>query len=110
MLGEGSSARTLLCSDLRRERQVAVKELHFEHLDSWKHLELFEREAKVLSLLDHPRIPKVFDFFQGPGTSATFYIVQEFIEGASLKQRMESGPMLGQQQTAAERLGSAPDP
>ena len=33
LLGEGSSARTLLCSDLRGKRRVAVKELHFEHLD-----------------------------------------------------------------------------
>ena len=105
VLGEGSSARTLLCSDLHSERRVAVKELHFEHLDSWKHLELFEREAKVLSLLDHPGIPKIFDFFQGPSTATTFYIVQEFMEGASLKQRMESGPMLGQQEVYDFALG-----
>lgn len=51
-LGEGSSARTLLCTDVREGRRVAVKELHFEHLENWKHLELFEREARVLALLD----------------------------------------------------------
>ena len=89
VLGEGSSARTLLCSDLQDERRVAVKELHFEHLEDWKYLELFEREAKVLSLLDHPGIPKVLEFFEGEGASTTLYIVQEFVEGASLKQHME---------------------
>ncbi len=98
VLGKGSSARTLLCSDLREDRRVAVKELHFAHLDDWKHLELFEREAKTLSMLDHPGIPRIFDFFQGEGASATFYIVQEFIDGRSLLQRMESGPMLGQKE------------
>ena len=98
VLGEGSSARTLLCSDLRDNRQVAVKELHFAHVDNWKYLELFEREAKMLSVLDHHGIPKIFDFFQGSGDSMTLYIVLEFIDGASLKQRMESGPMLGQQE------------
>ena len=53
-LGQGASGRTFLCDDLQEQRRVAVKELRFEHLDSWKHLELFEREARVLSLLDHP--------------------------------------------------------
>ena len=98
VLGEGSSARTLLCTDLREGRRVAVKELHFKHLEDWKHLELFEREAKVLALLDHRGIPKIFDFFEGPEASTTVFIVQEFIEGASLQQRMDSGPMLGQQE------------
>ncbi len=105
VLGEGSSARTLLCSDTHDKRRVAVKELHFEHLDNWKYLELFEREAKMLSMLDHRGIPEVFDFFQGRSTVTTLYIVQEFIEGASLKQRMESGPMLGQQEVYDCALG-----
>jgi len=105
VLGEGSSACTLLCSDLHDERRVAVKELHFEHLDNWKYLELFEREAKVLSLLDHHGIPKVLDYFQARSSSTTLYIVQEFIDGASLTQRMESGPLLGEQEVYDLALG-----
>ncbi len=104
-LGAGSSGRTLLCLDTREGRQVAIKELHFQHLENWKYLELFEREAKVLSLLDHPGIPKVFDFFQGEEESTALYIVQEFIEGTSLKQRLDSGPMLGQQEIYDFTLG-----
>jgi serine/threonine protein kinase len=96
VIGQGSAARTLLCSDLRTDRRVVVKELHFAHLSDWKYLELFEREAKMLGRLDHPGIPRVFDYFQGEGESAAFYIVQEYIEAPSLLQRMESGPMLGQ--------------
>jgi serine/threonine protein kinase len=98
VIGQGSAARTLLCSDLREDRRVVVKELHFAHLADWKYLELFEREAKMLGRLEHPSIPSVFDYFQGEGGSATFYIVQEYIEAPSLLQRMESGPMLGQQE------------
>lgn len=105
VLGEGASARTLLCTDQQDGRRVAVKELHFEHVENWKHLELFEREAKVLSLLDHPGIPTVRDFFRGPGASTTLYIVQEFVEGASLEQRMAAGPMLGQQEVHDLVLG-----
>ncbi len=98
ILGQGSSARTLLCGDLREDRQVAVKELHFAHLENWKFLDQFEREAKMLAMLEHPGIPRVFDYFPGDGGASTLYIVQEFIEGASLQQRMESGPMLGQEE------------
>ncbi len=96
VIGQGSAARTLLCSDLREHRRVVVKELHFAHLSDWKYLELFEREAKMLGRLEHPSIPRVFDYFQGE--SATFYIVQEYIEAPSLLQRIESGPMLGQKE------------
>ena len=99
-IGQGSAARTLLCRDRRDEGLVVLKELHFAHLTDWKHLELFEREAKMLGRLDHPGIPRVFDYFQGDGASASFYIVQEYIEGESLLQRMEGGPMLGQDKPA----------
>jgi serine/threonine protein kinase len=105
VLGEGSSARTLLCRDLRDDRQVAVKELHIAHLENWKFLELFEREASMLAKLDHPGIPRVYDFFQRDGEAHSLYIVQELIEGVSLQQRMETGPMLGQQEIRDLALG-----
>jgi len=95
VLGTESSARTLLCSDLTDGRRVAVKELHFRHAESWKHPELFEREASVLSKLDHPGIPKVHDFSPARDDATTLYIVQDFIEGTSLHERMASGPLLG---------------
>lgn len=95
ILGQGSSGRTLLCHDPRDDRQVAIKELRFEQLDAWKHLDLFEREAAVLARLEHPAIPKVFDYIQS-ADSGSAYIVQEFLDGASLKSRIEGSPMLGQ--------------
>ena len=105
VLGAGSAGRTLLCSDRRDDRQVAVKELHFQHAENWKYLELFEREARMLAKLDHPGIPKVFDFFEESGSATTLYIVQEYIDGPSLQQRMESGPMLGQREIHDLALG-----
>jgi len=105
VLGTGSSARTLLCTDIQEERSVAVKELRYEHLTNWKHMDLFEREAKVLSMLDHPSIPKVYEFFRGKGDDGSLYLVQEFIEGASLKDRMENGPLPGEQDVFELTLG-----
>ena len=97
VLGEGSSGRTLLCHDPVEGREVAIKELRFGRLDGWKQLELFEREAAVLARLEHPAIPRVFDFIQTPGSDAV-YLVQEFIDGPSLKQRIDGSPMLGQRE------------
>ena len=105
VIGQGSSARTLLCADLQEDRQVVVKELHVAHLADWKHLELFEREAMMLGRLEHPSIPRVVEYFQGEEESATYYIVQEYIEAPSLLQRMESGPMLGQQEIHEIAIG-----
>ncbi len=97
VLGEGSSGRTLLCHDPVEDREVAIKELRFGRLAAWKQLELFEREAAILARLQHPAIPRVFDFIQTPGSDAV-YIVQEFIDGPSLKERIEGRPMLGQRE------------
>ena len=105
VLGAGSAGRTLLCSDRRVDRHVAVKELHFQHAENWKYLELFEREAKMLARLDHAGIPKVYDYFQESGASTALYIVQEYIDGPSLQQRMDSGPMLGQREIYDLALG-----
>jgi len=111
-LGEGTSARTLLCRDRQDEREVALKELRVQHLDDWKHLELFEREAKVLAGLRHHAIPQVFDTIEHQGESdaepsgpGVLILVQEFIEGLSLAQRMEDGPTLGQVELFQLTLG-----
>lgn len=96
-LGEGAAGRTFLCNDLEGGRRVAVKELRMEHVGSWKHLELFEREARVLTLLEHPAIPQIFDSFREGSDSTAFYIAQEYVEGRSLQDRIDAGPMLGQE-------------
>ncbi len=105
MLGQGSAARTFLCLDLQENSRVVVKELRFAHLSDWKQLDLFAREARMLAKLDHPGIPRVFDDFQGAGESATFHIVQEFIDAPSLMQRMEKGPLLSQKEIRQIALG-----
>jgi serine/threonine protein kinase len=97
VLGEGSLARTLLCTDLEREGEVAVKELRLEHMDSWKHVELFEREARVLKLIAHTGVPRVHDFFENEDDGPmSLCLVQERIDGPTLRERMDNGPLLGE--------------
>ncbi len=44
--------------------------------------ELFEREAVVLARLNHPNIPRVYDYFEERDRS---YLVMDFVEGTSLQ-------------------------
>jgi serine/threonine protein kinase len=106
VLGEGASARTLLCRDLEAERDVALKELHVAHMDDWKRLELFEREAKVLAGLRHHAIPEIFDSIElEEDGRVVLILVQELIDGLSLDRRMEEGPTLGQTELIQLTLG-----
>ncbi len=49
--------------------------------------ELFEREAMTLGRIgNHPQIPRLLDYFEEAGN---FYLVQEYVEGETLKQEYE---------------------
>jgi len=49
--------------------------------------ELFEREATTLGRIgNHPQIPRLLDYFE---ESDNFYLVQEYVEGETLKQEFE---------------------
>ena len=49
--------------------------------------ELFEREAMTLGRIgNHPQIPRLLDYFEEVGN---FYLVQEYVEGETLKQEYE---------------------
>ncbi|MEG4045579.1 serine/threonine-protein kinase [Microcoleus sp. Pol17_C1] len=55
-------------------------------------MELFEREAKTLSGLNHPGIPHYIDYFQvDTSQDRCFYIAQQFAPGKSLAQWIENG-------------------
>jgi serine/threonine protein kinase len=57
----------------------------------WEDLKLFEREANVLKALDHPRIPKYRDYFSIDDRSLWFGLVQEYIQGDSLREYIARG-------------------
>ncbi len=86
VLGYGSMGTTYKASDLRTGRPVAVKILHFSRVDEWKVLEMFEREAKILQQLNHPRIPSYIEYFSYDREEETqFVLVQEYIEGKTIE-------------------------
>ncbi|MDJ1174002.1 serine/threonine protein kinase [Roseofilum capinflatum] len=95
-LGRTAAGRqTWLATDLTSNESVTLKLLAFNPQMQWDELKLFEREAQVLQALDHACIPKYRDYFsldqEMGGGVPWFGLVQEYIPGASLQERLENG-------------------
>jgi serine/threonine protein kinase len=92
ILGEGGSGVTYRALNTQNQQLVALKALSLHQIDDWKAIELFEREAKVLSTLDRDGIPKYLDYFTTDlDGDRYFYIVQELAPGKNLLEWMRSG-------------------
>src|SRR5579883_1602058 len=90
-LGESAGRQTWLAQDLSSQQKVVVKLLTFNDQLQWENLRLFEREAQVLKQLNHPRIPKYYNYFCIDEQLLWFGLVQEYIPGQSLKELLTQG-------------------
>ncbi len=91
-LGQNAGRETWLAKDIQKESElVVVKFLAFGGNVQWEDLKLFEREANVLKQLDHPHIPKYRDYFSIDDRSLWFGLVQEYIQGDSLREYIAEG-------------------
>jgi eukaryotic-like serine/threonine-protein kinase len=92
LLGVGGSGSTYRAMRLSDHLEVVIKILSLRHLNDWKQLELFEREAKVLAQLSHPQIPQYLEYFHvDTPDNRAFYIVQQFAPGKPLTAWVQSG-------------------
>ncbi|MBN1203405.1 MAG: serine/threonine protein kinase [Myxococcaceae bacterium] len=70
-------------------QEVALKELLFAQVPDAQELDAFEREARLLEALSHPRIPRLLGHFQeGEGASLRLYMASEYISGETLLERL----------------------
>src|SRR5499426_700034 len=89
-VGAGGMGEVYKATDTRLGRTVAVKVLP-AHVAADPALRArLEREAKAISSLNHPHICALFDVGQDEDT---FYLVMEFLEGESLADRLQKGPL-----------------
>ena len=107
-LSEGEFARTQLAVDQTTQERCVIKEISLHRIKDEKSIELFEREAKVLAELDHPKIPKLIDYFtletdDGDGSDVRVYLVQSLVPGKNLAQLIEEGRHFTQEEVV--RLG-----
>lgn len=84
-LGQGAFGRTFLARDGEAGREVAIKMLDTQRVDSFKGFELFEREAAVLRSVRHHGVPEIYDSFKAEweGRPAAF-LVMEYVAGQPL--------------------------
>src|SRR6266481_2460303 len=84
-IGAGGMGEVYQAKDTRLERTVAIKVL-LTHLTSNPDLKArFEREAKLISGLQHTNICVLHDVGQHEGID---YLVMEFLEGETLAERL----------------------
>jgi serine/threonine-protein kinase len=86
-LGAGGMAIVFLATDLRHQRQVAVKVLRQE-LASAIGTERFIREIRLAARLQHPHILQLFDSGEADGL---LYYVMPYVAGESLRHRLAAG-------------------
>jgi serine/threonine protein kinase len=97
--------QTWLAKNLYTDERVILKLLAFSPQMQWEELKLFEREAKVLEALNHPRIPSYKDYFdleKNPHSNlAWFVLVQKSIAGNSLQDLLEKKKTFSEKEARA---------
>ena len=102
-LGGGGSSDVYVAEDTLLKRKVALKILRSE-ADA-RQSRHFEREARLASILNHPNVVTVFDVGRDGDVQ---YIAAELVEGETLRERLQRGPMtIGETVDVAYAVASA---
>jgi Tol biopolymer transport system component len=118
VIGEGGMGQVYLATDTTLDRKVAIKVLPESFAQDTGRIARFEREAKTLASLNHNNIAQIFGIEKGvrvadsDATQPITAIVMELVEGPTLAERLEQGPIpvdeaLGIAMLIAEALEAA---
>jgi hypothetical protein len=92
-IGGGGMGAVYLAKDRNLgDAPRAVKEMVESHLDPTQHEKAigdFKRESLLLTSLEHPCIPTIYDYFYDE-TGGRFYLVMKYISGGDLASRMRA--------------------
>jgi serine/threonine protein kinase len=92
-VGAGGFGSVYKARDIQNgDRLVAIKEVSLLGLHPQAMIEAttsFQREVSVLSQLDHPNLPRLYEYIQTPGH---WYLVMDFIAGETLEEYQSKTP------------------
>ncbi len=89
-LGQGGMGEVYRATDTKLDREVAIKILPESFAEDDNRVARFNREAKVLAALNHPNIAAIYGIEK---TDDIHALVMELVEGETLGERLECGPM-----------------
>ncbi|HEY3392525.1 MAG TPA: protein kinase, partial [Lacipirellulaceae bacterium] len=115
LLGHGGMGAVYKARQPKLDRMVALKIIRPESAHDPAFAERFNREARMLARLSHPRIVAVYDFgsvdvslretgphaeHKGYTSRPLYYFLMEYVEGTNLRQLLQTGELLPQQALA----------
>ncbi|MCJ7626068.1 MAG: protein kinase, partial [Anaerolineaceae bacterium] len=85
-IGRGGMAEVYKGTHPKLGSQVAIKVLYSHLSEEEGFLARFEREAQAVAALQHPHLVRVFDY---ESTDELSYMIMDFIDGGTLKQKIQ---------------------
>jgi len=89
-IGRGGMGIVYKAEDTKLNRTVALKVLPLRALEGEEEMSRFGREAQAAAALNHPHIATVYEIDEEDGQP---FIVMEYVDGPSLKDKIEEGPL-----------------
>ena len=99
-LGAGGMGEVYRARDTKLGRSVAIKVLPEAVLSDADRVARFAREARTLASLNHPHIAALYGMEESGGRH---FLVMELVEGETLADRLQRGPMRVQEALAVAR-------
>jgi serine/threonine-protein kinase len=104
-IGAGGMGEVYRARDTKLGRDVALKILPESFVHDPDRVARFRREAQVLASLNHPNIAAIYGLEEENGSQ---FLILELVEGATLEQRLKSGPLpLEEALTVARQIADA---
>ncbi len=104
LLGEGGMGSVYLADDTKLHRKVSLKFLSANFTQDHERLRRFEQEARAISALNHPNTLTIYEISE---TDNRCFIATEFIEGQTLRGRLQSGLDIDEALDIAVQIASA---
>src|SRR5205809_4696443 len=89
-IGSGGMGEVYLATDVKAGRKAALKLLPMRFTGDTERLKRFQREARAVVALNHPNILTGYEICED---HSIHYIASELIEGETLRERLQRGPM-----------------
>ena len=93
LLGYGGMGEVYRARDTRLGREVAIKILPAAFATDPNRLARLEREARLISQVNHPNVCTLFHIGDASAPHETHFLVLELVEGETLQQRLIRGPL-----------------